>query len=352
MSTAGFRRRLARLDAQILGPKVLLDGLEQTRLDVERHLRHATTCPVSDLPTALTTEIFLWCLATDEDGFEVPSDVVWRDQGMWRMNPHASLALASVTVCRAWRALAFSTPELWSRLEYFLPDEIADEQSEAPEKLRRVTEKITRWFDRAGSRPLTLSLHTGARWEARGDSHMQNSLRHLIHKYSGSIEQLDLDMPQRTIKQLGLDALSLSLSVDNFAHLEESFACIEPTLETLTLGSTDALELLHPHHQTYPYLHRATFPHLYTLNLGNLTGLDYNKLLELLYDRPSIRYLRLSFAQGTFLDDRVDIRNRGCNDVKGHFAELAARGMNVNISTKTKTCWAQSSRIGFFPRSI
>ncbi|KAJ7693813.1 hypothetical protein B0H17DRAFT_1199507 [Mycena rosella] len=193
MGATELRQRLLQLDAQIVVQRLALDALEQTRLDVERELHATATFPVAELPAELITEIFLWCHPMHEDTFEVPSDVVCNDRSI-----PSPLTLASV--CRRWRDLALSTPELWSRIEFGFRD--GSSASEA-------SQRVKQWLDRAAPRPLTVSLH--ARKSQRDESSITQHLRHLIHLYSGTIQHLTLVMLPQIAHQLGLESLQLPL---------------------------------------------------------------------------------------------------------------------------------------------
>ncbi|KAJ7462153.1 hypothetical protein FB451DRAFT_1562706 [Mycena latifolia] len=194
MTTTDLRRRLAQLDAQILGQRAVLVELERNRVDVERDLWATATFPVVALPIEITTEIFLWCLPEHEDTFEVPQELVWhKNQGESRLNPRAPLALASV--CRRWRAIALSAPELWSMLDCSFPHKIMPEEA---------MQEMQRWLDRATSRSLTINLRA---WYGRWvDESLAQNLRHLIHAYSETIQHLELIIPPQVVHQLGLDS--------------------------------------------------------------------------------------------------------------------------------------------------
>ncbi|KAJ7462147.1 hypothetical protein FB451DRAFT_1095669, partial [Mycena latifolia] len=235
MAAADLRLRLAQLDAQIAEQKLALDVLQRTRLDVEHELHATATFPVSKLPVELTAEIFLWCLPAHEDAFEVLPDVVWEQ--MSRLSPHAPLALASV--CRRWREVVLSTPTLWSRLEYrFSEDEI-----EAPE----TGEAIMQWLGRAESQPLSIIL----RWHPTiSELYIPTPVHNLIHRHSDAIQHLGLEMPRRTIQQLGLDSRRFPLL--RSARLFESLGNNDAPVHVFT--DAPLLHILHSSnsHPTLP----------------------------------------------------------------------------------------------------
>jgi hypothetical protein len=129
-----------RLDQEIAGVRDLLNQLlHERRLLSHRIAFHsALLAPVRRVPPEIMSEIFVR-YAHDAYDTEPPRN-------------HNSLVLA--TVCRSWRAVALSTPELWSRLEircgtYWPPSEM---------------EMVEEWLTRSGAHPLSLKLRTMTTW--------------------------------------------------------------------------------------------------------------------------------------------------------------------------------------------
>ncbi|KAJ7771097.1 hypothetical protein DFH07DRAFT_804870 [Mycena maculata] len=194
MATADLRRRLLRLDAQILKQKLLLNKLEQNREDVERELHATATFPISPLPVETIQEIFLQC-----GGSPRVSDLGHHMQGTTSQIP---LVLSSV--CRRWREVALSTPTLWSTLHFNFDSMYSEPDAGA------IEEYIHRWLDRAAARPL--SLHFRLRGSQGDDDWIVDGftprhLHHLLQKYSDTIHFLEVDMSQNGIRQVGLDSL-------------------------------------------------------------------------------------------------------------------------------------------------
>ncbi|KAJ7693821.1 hypothetical protein B0H17DRAFT_1199515 [Mycena rosella] len=212
MATAELRRRLVQLDAQIVEQRAILDALERTRLDVDRELRATATFPVVELPVEVTAKIFHSCFQNfSRNPNRRRYDYAWhgitRFAGIMRLVPHTPLVLASV--CQRWRAIALSTPELWSQMEYSFPEAGMSSKFSSEVETREATEKITRWLDRAGSRPLSIHRRAGQNVVCNNvipdSSHTPNRVRELINAHSVKVQHLELDMPESVIRQLGLD---------------------------------------------------------------------------------------------------------------------------------------------------
>ncbi|KAF7346697.1 F-box domain-containing protein [Mycena sanguinolenta] len=124
-----LRQRLSDVDAQISHHESILQELKQQRSAILSEL-NLVTYPVLTLPPEITAEIFKWCI----------------DTGMRLSLSVAPLLLTRI--CRDWRALAFSTPALWDTISEI-------ELGVHP----REEAAVETWFSRAGSRPLSLTIH-------------------------------------------------------------------------------------------------------------------------------------------------------------------------------------------------
>ncbi|KAJ7493492.1 hypothetical protein FB451DRAFT_1214610 [Mycena latifolia] len=113
-SLAELRTRIRLLDAEItqheLSLRLLREAIDQHELslhllqEARKGLIEALTYPVLTLPFEITSKIFVDCLPEDSEGI---------------MRPYPSqdeAPLVFTRVCRDWRAVAISTPTLWTRL--------------------------------------------------------------------------------------------------------------------------------------------------------------------------------------------------------------------------------------------
>ncbi|KAJ6610399.1 hypothetical protein B0H10DRAFT_1754619, partial [Mycena sp. CBHHK59/15] len=73
-----------------------LGELEESRNAIQTQLDSILTYPILNLPVELVSEIFIHCLPTGN------------------VRPKRSQApLVLLSICRAWRQIALSTPSLW-----------------------------------------------------------------------------------------------------------------------------------------------------------------------------------------------------------------------------------------------
>ncbi|KAJ6539747.1 hypothetical protein B0H19DRAFT_1240374 [Mycena capillaripes] len=163
--------------------KLILDDVQtqlrmlQVRLDSIRH-----PSLFLSLPPEITSEIFIHCLPAEREG-----DVI--------NTREAPLLL--MRICRVWREISISTPELWTNFEavdaarYSHFSEIADT-----------------WLKRAREHPLSLSV-------ALDKTHDHNSdVMDVLQRYSSNIRSLELDMS-------GEDLSRMEPRIHDFTLLQE-----------------------------------------------------------------------------------------------------------------------------------
>ncbi|KAF7345484.1 F-box domain-containing protein [Mycena venus] len=145
--------RLRELDRAIPELEAKLDRLLRERRALRREVR---AYPILTLPNELTTEIFINCLSPG------------------RVMPHPRTPpLLLAQVCRKWREIAFSVPELWNSI-----------------RPRRVSDNTVRlldlWSKRAGILPISISLSLGAQ------QHLPPSLPSWASTHSNRWENVSL----------------------------------------------------------------------------------------------------------------------------------------------------------------
>ncbi|KAJ7829249.1 hypothetical protein B0H13DRAFT_2436045 [Mycena leptocephala] len=128
MSTIqGLCARIRKLSTEIVLQKEVLKKLEHDKSLVQRQL-NTVRDSVARLPFEISSEIFLQSL---------PDFVVLGAR-------HAPMLL--VNICNTWTDIALATPALWARIHIAFPC------------AKGVVEVLPIWLQRAGNRPLTISL--------------------------------------------------------------------------------------------------------------------------------------------------------------------------------------------------
>ncbi|KAJ7617266.1 hypothetical protein FB45DRAFT_1063764 [Roridomyces roridus] len=184
-----LREHLAALDASISEQESVLHGLQKQRTDVLAAL-DLVVYPVLTLPPEITAEIFLWCI----------------DTGKRVASSEAPLLLTQI--CRDWRSLAIATPALWDTIpEIEFGSTLGAPQ---PEMV------IDTWFQRAGTRPLTLVI----RYSELDDPTLLESV---LHPHAPRLQDLNL--------MCDLQALVDFTTIPSF-----------PILRKLVLSSMDDVE--------------------------------------------------------------------------------------------------------------
>ncbi|KAF7355642.1 F-box domain-containing protein [Mycena sanguinolenta] len=130
------------------------------------------------------------------------------------LQPPATL----IRVCRVWRTIALSTPELWCTFNLMLDTIAPGVIVPDPNALEAY---IHRWLGRAALRPLHLSFHR----EDADDPHAEcifpiPRLRDLIARCSSRLEYLELGLSQDELGELGLDMMEFPiLQSATFEHV-------------------------------------------------------------------------------------------------------------------------------------
>ncbi|KAJ6508328.1 hypothetical protein C8R45DRAFT_440055 [Mycena sanguinolenta] len=132
---------MARIDTQIEAMEIALGQLKKHRaslkLQINAHL--ALISPIRRVPQDVLLEIFQPCLPTEHNA----------------LIDYAEAPLLLGRICRHWRAIAHSTPMLWSSIH--IPS--LDYHNTPPNILSRFEGIVKAWLERSGSCPLSVSLH-------------------------------------------------------------------------------------------------------------------------------------------------------------------------------------------------
>ncbi|KAJ7474775.1 hypothetical protein FB451DRAFT_276007 [Mycena latifolia] len=151
-----LRNQLSDLDISISQHEHLLQELKEQIATVQVQLDRFVY-PILTLPPEITSEIFLWC----------------SEPNLGTMDPDLP-PLLLLQVCKAWKAVAVSTPALW--------DTIRDTEFSNPENMENA---ITSWFGRAGARPISLDL---TYFLKRESAHMHS----VIRRHASRLQSLEL----------------------------------------------------------------------------------------------------------------------------------------------------------------
>ena len=130
------RVQLQELDFQIARARTLIKELRRKRIPLKRKINRFHS-PVLRLPPELYSEIFTACLP----------EISWSALGENVTVPYSNMPLLIGMVCSAWRELAWSMPQLWSRISISL-------DMSSPES-RDLTQE---WITRSGQSPLSIHL--------------------------------------------------------------------------------------------------------------------------------------------------------------------------------------------------
>ncbi|KAJ8073344.1 hypothetical protein PM082_011616 [Marasmius tenuissimus] len=133
-------KQVRRLDEEISRLQAKRQTLKQF-VDLHRVL----LSPSRRVPTDIWRLIFIECLPNNLYGL------------CTRTTKDAPLLLTAV--CRSWREIALSTPNLWTSIHIYLPaPPVTMPDKDYIAKLRGRKKGLKAWLDRSGSLPLTISL--------------------------------------------------------------------------------------------------------------------------------------------------------------------------------------------------
>ncbi|KAJ7267371.1 hypothetical protein C8J57DRAFT_1327514 [Mycena rebaudengoi] len=165
---SGPRRQCADLTEQIAQMQTSLDDLIRDRDElqsfIDAHL--ALVSPARKLPDDVVREIFVAALPA-------------RNCVMSATEPPLLLC----NICQAWRALALSTPQLWTSLHIAVPSRSRVEQ---------MTSMVDAWLSRSGVLPLSLSVFVSR--SAEPDTDVSLLLEALI-RFSARWKEIHFTLP-------------------------------------------------------------------------------------------------------------------------------------------------------------
>ncbi|KAF8202822.1 hypothetical protein K438DRAFT_1758127 [Mycena galopus ATCC 62051] len=252
-----LRDRLALLNSQI-------PLLEAERKTIRQKLA-AVFYPVLELPTEITSEIFVHCL------LNVP------------LTPTALTApLLLLRICKKWREIALKTPVLWAS---FAVHDVLRERQQGPLRGNLGISRLLEWLQRAGAAPLDLDLTYKARLSPL------RSKKRTIHRVFSPALRTGFSHPraQASLRENVTSLEELSLDVNDQGK-SKGWRCASdtgpltvftkaPKLRTVSLISLPLSNIVLPWAQ-----------------LTSLTteGFTVGEVLEVLHFCPNLTYLYLS----------------------------------------------------------
>ncbi|KAJ7068840.1 hypothetical protein C8F01DRAFT_1119483 [Mycena amicta] len=213
---ASLRTQIEHLTLAIAEHKRVLDEM-QTNLDSLQKQLHAIPYPILTLPPEIVSQIFI---------HSIPR------AGSSPGRLHAPTL--PTQVCRVWRAIAISTPALWTSFNIYLPER-------GWPHLSQLTEM---WLSRSGDLPLFVML-TGDHGCTK--SSMTHGLVTTLKRYTRRIKRLSLNMAATDLAFLDtyafkwdrLETLSYSLMYDGMPTNSPLFTLFNnaPSLRRVALRS-------------------------------------------------------------------------------------------------------------------
>jgi hypothetical protein len=134
---------ISQLNEKIAHLQAIIDDLSRERDELSRFVEdhRALLSGVRQLPQEIVQEIFLSCLPNDRNAVMSASE--------------APVLLGRI--CKSWRQISLSTPQLWSSLHIPIPDPTYLMEHGRGKLLERGA-AVKAWLERSGSCPLSLSV--------------------------------------------------------------------------------------------------------------------------------------------------------------------------------------------------
>ncbi|KAJ7592818.1 hypothetical protein C8J56DRAFT_483340 [Mycena floridula] len=190
---------ISRLTAAI--DKLVLER-EQLQSNVAAY--KSVLAPIRLLPEDMLREIFLNCLPSNK-----PADIAITD---------APLLLGRI--CRTWRELALSTPELWASIHVHFSQQFD------PPRVQRLCDEAHAWISRSGTCPLTIGV------TCRNQSPAANNFLDSLTKLSKRWRSIDIEAPRRWMSSVTSLSVADVPRLEKFSHSETTMLPMDTQFES------------------------------------------------------------------------------------------------------------------------
>ncbi|KAF9480613.1 hypothetical protein BDN70DRAFT_599780 [Pholiota conissans] len=144
-------RKLSELQNKIKETKRLLNGLKRVYREVKEQANHHHDPFIHRLPPEIASKIFEFCIpdimALDLSDRSLHSHELW-----------APLVLSAV--CRRWRSISHSTPQLWRNLPLICDPHSGGDMEEEEQWVLTRRQLVRQWIDRAGELPISINFYS------------------------------------------------------------------------------------------------------------------------------------------------------------------------------------------------
>ncbi|KIM41498.1 hypothetical protein M413DRAFT_445486 [Hebeloma cylindrosporum] len=303
---------LQKVDAEIQQLLELMETVEMRRQRIREVIsdHKVILSPVRRLPPDVLHEIFFHCLPTDRNP----------------VMKHSESPLLLTRICHSWRAIALSSPRIWSKVHVPLPgDHTFSEWSYAldyhtvikdghrqsfADVVRSRCDAIRRWLSRSGACPLSLSIGHSGDYSSLGIELIQEMFDMLL-SFADRWRDIDLSIPEDIYNDLldginpatfcSLKSLKIALSSQEFADWEAEPIPIRllaaPSLRRVTISARQTSRLTG--NLAQPIWHRITH-----LTFTSSTTDKY--LLVLLRQCPNLVFGEFMTSFSRWADQTVD----------------------------------------------
>ncbi|KAK7000412.1 F-box domain-containing protein [Favolaschia claudopus] len=197
-----LRQHINQLSSTIEAQRRLLMDLEEQQSEARQTL-NSFLDPMARLPFEIQSQIFVGLITNSYDPIPDPEKV----------------PLVLLGVCKLWRAVALSTPKLWAKIQM-------EDLPRGPD----YSELCRMWLERAGSLPLSLTVH-GSLW-------LEEPVQNLMKQYARRLDALTLYLTT----DRGVDTFTRQMRLGGFHSLKT--ATVTSECETYFRLVNDWVQLL------------------------------------------------------------------------------------------------------------
>lgn len=244
----------------------MLANIENLRQDLNTQMNEHHDRLIHRFPPEISAEIFQMCL---------PTDIMDKDLHSETSKHVLAAPLVLSAVCRRWRAISQSTPQLWMDIPLRL----------RASNLRSLPLLAKDWIDRSGQLPLSINF-TVSPTKSLAPA-LISSMIAVLNQYSTRWLQLKYEGPSSALSQFASHTCGYSMlkTLKLKAYISRNFGAFN--LGTFKLRPTDLLEL------SFVRLQTVTIDWNYLARL-NFTALSSADCLEALRRAPNLTHCTFS----------------------------------------------------------